>query len=144
MSDQIPISHQANYVTPTAIGYADEAGFYVQVTEQVPLPVAGARAAAAPAPLEAETGQSLVAGPYTPLPDVPIHLELRGEWSGSVELQRSIDGGATRSGLTVGGMPWARFDGNANEIVWQEGERGATLYLDIAIASGTLEYRVSQ
>ena len=29
-------------------------------------------------------------------------------------------------------------------VVWQEGEAGATLYLDIALTSGSVSYRVSQ
>lgn len=138
-----PISPPASYVTPTAIGFADSEGDLALVGEGVPLPVAAMRAAA-PAPLEGATSQSLVAGPFVPVPDAPVHLELRGEWSGQVVLQRSTDGGITRSAVTAGGMPWATFSANANEIVWQEGEQGASLYLDIVLTSGTVSYRVSQ
>lgn len=138
-----PISPPASYVTPTAIGFADSEGDLALVGEGVPLPVAAMRAAA-PAPLEGATSQSLVAGPFVPVPDAPVHLELRGEWSGQVALQRSTDGGITRSAVTAGGMPWATFSANANEIVWQEGEQGASLYLDIVLTSGTVSYRVSQ
>ena len=138
-----PISPPASYVTPTAIGFADSEGDLALVGEGVPLPVAAMRAAA-PAPLEGATSQSLIAGPFVPVPDAPVHLELRGEWSGQVALQRSTDGGTTRSSVTAGGMPWATFSANANEIVWQEGEQGASLYLDIVLTSGTVSYRVSQ
>jgi hypothetical protein len=138
-----PISPPASYVTPTAIGFADSEGDLALVGEGVPLPVAAMRAAA-PAPLEGATSQSLIAGPFVPVPDAPVHLELRGEWSGQVALQRSTDGGITRSAVTAGGMPWATFSANANEIVWQEGEQGASLYLDIVLTSGTVSYRVSQ
>jgi hypothetical protein len=41
-------------------------------------------------------------------------------------------------------MPWARFTANCNEVAWQEVEEGATLYLDIALTSGSVIYRVSQ
>jgi hypothetical protein len=41
-------------------------------------------------------------------------------------------------------MPWASFTGNANEVVWQEGEQGASFYLNIAVTSGTVSYRLSQ
>jgi hypothetical protein len=138
-----PISPPASYVTPTAIGFADSEGDLALVGEGVPLPVAAMRAAA-PAPLEGATSQSLIAGPFVPVPDAPVHLELRGEWSGQVALQRSTDGGITRSAVTAGGMPWATFSANANEIVWQEREQGASLYLDIVLTSGTVSYRVSQ
>ncbi len=144
MPDDYPISHQSNYVTPTAIGYADADRNYVQVSEQLPLPVTGVRGAAPPAPLQGETDQSLVVGPFEPQPDVPFHLELGGQWSGRVVLQRSTDDGVTRRGLTAGGFPWAEFEGNANEPIWQEGDRDATFYLDISLASGTLNYRLSQ
>jgi hypothetical protein len=143
MTQKYPISPPASYVTPTAIGFADSAGDLALVGDDVPLPVTVTRAPA-PAPLEGETGQSVVAGPFVPLRDAPIHLELRGEWAGQVALQRSTDNGATRTGVTAAGAPWATFTGNANEPVWQEGEQGATLYLDIAVTSGTVSYRVSQ
>ena len=143
MTIKYPISPPASYVTPTAIGFADSAGDLALVGETVPLPVT-ARREAAPAPLAGATSQSVVAGPFVPLRDAPIHLELGGEWSGEVALQRSSDGGATRSPLTAGGMPWARFTANANEVVWQEAEQGASLYLDIAVTSGTVSYRLSQ
>lgn len=138
-----PILTPSGYATPVAVGYADPAENLILVTDDVPLPVSAKRAAA-PAPLTGATSQTTVAGPFVPALDTPIHLELRGTWSGQVALQRSVDGGATRSGVTVGGMPWAAFSGNANEVVWQEGEEGASLYLDITLTSGTLTYRLAQ
>ena len=143
MSQNYPISSPAAYVAPVAIGFADEAGNLVLVSGEAPLPAVVVRPEA-PAPLAGATSQSLVAGPYAPLAGVPLHLELSGEWAGSATLQRSTDGGATRGGLTAGGLPWARFEANANEVVWEEGERAATFYLDIALESGTLNYRLSQ
>ena len=143
MPTNYPISPPSTYIAPVAIGFADSNGDMCLVSLNEPLPVVSARGAA-PASLEGVTGQSVIAGPFTPLVDAPIHLELNGEWSGRVELQRSIDSGVTRSPLTAGGLPWARFTGNANEVVWQEGEQGATFYLAIEIDSGTLAYRISQ
>jgi hypothetical protein len=138
-----PISPPASYVTPTAVGFADSAGDLALVGEALPLPVA-LRRDAAPAPLAGTASQSMVAGPFVPLRDAPVHLQLGGEWTGQVTLQRSSDGSATRSGVTAGGMAWAVFSGNANEPVWQESELGASLYLDIALTSGTASYRLSQ
>jgi hypothetical protein len=143
MSTNYPISPPSSYVAPVAVGFADSNGYMCLVSLNEPLPVVSARGAA-PVALEGTTSQSLIAGPFTPLVDSPIHLELAGEWSGRAELQRSIDSGATRASLTAGGVPWARFTGNANEVVWQEGERGATFYLAVEIDSGTLAYRISQ
>jgi hypothetical protein len=138
-----PISPPASYVAPTAVGFADPADNLMLVSEEKPLPVVSTRPAG-PAVLSGQSSQAAVAGPFLPLRDVPIHLELGGEWSGVVTLQRSTDGGATRSGLTAGGLSWAVFTSNANEVVWQEGELGASLYLDIALTSGTVSYRLSQ
>lgn len=138
-----PIATPTSYVTTTAIGYADAAGDIAYVAADAPLPVTQARGTA-PAPLQAQTSASTLAGPFTPLRDAPIHLQLTGTWTGTVTVQRSIDGGTTRTPLTVGGLPWARFSGNASEVIWEEGEVGATFYLDIVLTSGTLGYRVSQ
>jgi hypothetical protein len=143
MTTNYPISPPAGYVAPVAVGYADPTGNMCLVSLTEPMPVSYTRAAA-PAPVEGSTSLSLVAGPYVPLLDAPIHLELAGDWSGRVEFQRSTDSGATRSSLTAGGRPWARFTGNANEVVWQESEQGVTFYLAIEIESGTLAYRISQ
>jgi len=143
MTTTYPISPPSNYVAPTAVGFADSTGDLALVSRSQPLPVTGDRGVA-PAPLEGATSQSIVAGPFAPLADAPIHIQLAGEWEGRVELLRSADQGATRIPLTAGGLPWARFTGNVNEPVWQEGERGATFYLDIALTSGTLSYRISQ
>ena len=138
-----PISPPASYVTPTAIGFADSAGDLSLVGAATPLPVTATREAAPPA-LAGQAAQAVVVGPFVPLLDAPIHLELGGVWSGQVALQRSSDGGTTRPGVTAGGMPWASFAGNVNEVIWQEGEQGVSLYLDIAVTSGTVSYRLSQ
>jgi hypothetical protein len=138
-----PISPPASYVTPTAVGFADSAGDLALVGDDLPLPVA-VRRDASPVALAGTAVQSVAAGPFAPLRDAPVHLELSGEWSGEVALQRSTDGGATRSGVTAGGMPWARFAGNVNEPIWQESELGASLYLDIMLTSGAITYRLSQ
>lgn len=139
-----PIIPQSKYVTPVAVGFADGQGALSIVGSEVPLPVAAVRNAPTPAPMTGSTSASIVAGPYAPITDAPIHLQLSGIWTGSVAVQRSVDGGATRQGLTIGGAPWAQFTANANEAIWQEGEAGATFYLAITVVSGTLTYRVSQ
>ncbi|MEO0031015.1 MAG: hypothetical protein RIS94_773 [Pseudomonadota bacterium] len=143
MPDSRPISYPAGYVTSTAVGFADPVGNLSLVSAASALPVVQTRSAA-PAALAGQTSGSLLAGPFAPLRDVPIHLQLSGTWVGTVTVVRSADGGATRQSLTVGGQPWGKYTANANEVVWQEGEVGATFYLDIALTSGSVAYRVSQ
>lgn len=138
-----PIAPPATYVAPFAAGYADENGNCALVSQNSPLPTASTRRPA-PAALSGETALSMLAGPFRPAFDRPVHLLLDGEWSGEVIMRRSTDGGVTHHALTAGGLPWGRYSANANEVVWQEGEDGAALYLDIALTSGIIAYRVSQ
>lgn len=143
MLDKPLINHPARFVTSTAVGFADGSGNLSVVSTDAPLPVAATRAAPPP-PLQGSASASTLIGPYAPLADAPIHLQLSGTWTGTVTLTRSVDSGTTRQPLTIGGQVWARFTANANEAVWQEGEVAATFYLDIAVTSGTVAYRVSQ
>lgn len=83
-------------------------------------------------------------GPFTPALGRPIWLSLSGTWSGTVTVKRSADGGTTRLPLTAGGMAWGIFTANACEQVAEPSESGETYYLDVALASGTLTYRVAQ
>jgi hypothetical protein len=143
-----PIQEPAKYVTPVAIGFADQSGNLALVSATTPLPTSGSSggsdSATPTAPLAGQAASSTVVGPFVPGHRLPIHLQLSGSWTGSVSLQRSTDGGASRFPLTVAGQPWARFTGNANEVVWDESEDGASLWLDIALQSGTVQYRISQ
>lgn len=141
-----PIQEPAKYVTPVAIGFADQSGNLALVSADTPLPTSGGagEASSPAAPLAGQAATSTVIGPFAPGLGLPVHLQLSGAWTGSVTLQRSTDGGASRFPLTVAGQPWARFTANANEVVWQESEVGASLWLDIALQSGTVQYRISQ
>lgn len=138
-----PIAPPATYVAPFATGYADENGNCALVSQTSPLPTAEMRRPA-PVALSGTTALSKLVGPFLPAHDRPVHLLLSGEWDGEVTLRRSTDGGATHHALTAGGLPWGRYSANANEVVWQEGEEGAALYLDVALTGGIVAYRVSQ
>lgn len=133
------------YVVPNAVAFGlagDEASL---VTAATPLPVTLSHAAdAAPAALTGSTAASIVAGPFEPQPNRPIWARLTGSWTGSVTVQRSTDGGATKLPLTIGGQSWASFTANAQEVVAEESEAGASYYLAITLSAGTLGYRVSQ
>lgn len=125
-----------------ALGQAGEAAMAVGADN--PLPVVARRPAATSAALAGSTSVSAVIGPFVPEQDRPIWITLSGSWTGAVEVQRSVDGGAIRLPLTVAGQPWARFTGNVQEAVGEESSDAATYYLSIGLSAGTLAYRVAQ
>lgn len=142
--DPHPISIPAGYAPAFAVGYSDGNGALSLARHDSPLPVEMRFAAAAPVALTGSASASETVGPFHPVPGRPVILVLSGDWSGTVQLERSVDDGATRHPLTVAGSPWARFNGNACEAVWSESEAGVSLYLDASLESGTLEYRIAQ
>ena len=147
MLDKTPVKAPGGFAPAFALGQADAAGNLVLISADNPLPVASASGPTVTPPppaLEGETSQSLLAGPFDPAPGRPIYLQLDGQWTGTVRLSRSVDGGASRHPLTLAGAEWGVFVGNACEPVWEEYEAGAALYLDISLDSGLLAYRVSQ
>jgi hypothetical protein len=141
----LPITAPAGYYPPFALAYADEDGDGVIVAAANPLPVAVAEAApAVSTPLAGSTSASGVLGPFAPVAGRAIWLSLSGTWTGTVRVERSVDGGTTKLPLTAGGEPWAMFTANACEPVAEDGESGAAYYLDATLASGTLTYRLAQ
>jgi hypothetical protein len=143
----------AGYAPAFAIGYADESGNLVLAGAADPLPVAldsgtievqAVESAPPPPPLAGTASSSGLAGPFAPVAGRAVTLALTGTWEGSVQLSRSTDSGATRLPLTAGGLPWGLYSGNACEQAWFESEDGAELYLEIALSSGTVEYRLAQ
>lgn len=154
MTGPIPIKTPAGYATPIALGFAAPDNSLTSVRSDQPLPVTFdtdhplmvqmVSGSGAPAPMKGELTDSAMQGPYTPAPGLPVLLTLSGDWQGEVRILRSTDQGATRSPLTAAGFPWAVFTDNACEPVWIENDRDATLYLDAAIESGTLSYRLAQ
>ena len=153
MPSTTPIKSPAGYVPAFAIGYSDADGTLAVVDSLTPLPVAlsGSQPVnvtsytpPAPAPLEGSSALSAVAGPFAPVAGRPVVMTLSGVWAGTVQLRRSTDGGVTRHPVTVGGIAWGRYSANACEPVWEEQESGVQLYLDIALTSGTIAYRIAQ
>lgn len=61
-----------------------------------------------------------------------------------MKVLRSTDGGTTKLPLTIGGSAWGQFTGNCCEAIWEESEAAARLYRDIALTSGTVNYRLGQ
>ena len=136
-----PIHNPARFVPVYGVGFTAPTGTIDAVSRESPLPVSLAAPAAAE-PVSGSTSLDIVAGPFVPTPGAPVTLVLGGEWTGLVRVTRSTDGGATRHPLTVAGAPWARFTANACEPVWEESDPAATLYAEIAITSGSLDYRL--
>ena len=141
--NDIPIKTPAGYAPAFAIGTRRSDGSFALVGPDAPIAVSSA-VGPVPAALSGETSESVVAGPFEPSPFTPVYLTLSGSWTGSVRLLRSTDGGATKVPVTVGGAQWAQFADNACEPVWSETEAGATLWLELAPMSGTIEWRLSQ
>jgi hypothetical protein len=70
--------------------------------------------------------------------------------SGTAQILRSVDGGATKVGLTAAGQPWAAYTFSgitgaiANEQVATETSALATYYLQIALTAGTVVANLHQ
>lgn len=140
----LEIETPAPYVSLQAIAFGSVGAEATPVDAAHPLPVAQTPLAATSTPLAGSTSSTGVLGPFTPQLGRPIVLSLSGTWTGSVQVKRSVDGGATKLALTAAGSAWASFTGNCCEAVWEESESGAEIYLDVTLASGTLTYRVAQ
>lgn len=138
-----PIQSPASYIPSRATAFADVDGTALLVSSSTPLPVSIGAAAAA-APLAGTTAASGTLGPFQPVVGRPVVLALSGTWTGTVQVLRSTDGGTTKLPLTVVGQSWGTFTANACEPVWEESEAAARLYLDVALGSGALTYRLAQ
>lgn len=139
-----PISMPAGYAPAFAIGYSD-AGALAMVDSARPLPVISQPApVTAPPALQGIASGTSQVGPFNPVALRPVMITLSGTWQGRVKVLRSVDGGTTRLPLTLGGVAWADFTTTACEPIWTEEEAGASLYIDIALTSGSLSYRLAQ
>lgn len=143
MPNPIPVTAPAAYAPLSAVGFAEADSTLSAVSADRPLPVSTV-SIPAPAPLAGTANGTALVGPFTPNSDKPIVLSLSGTWSGTVRVVRSADGGATRLPLTAAGQSWGVFTANCCEPVWQETVAGASLYLDVALGSGSLTYRMAQ
>lgn len=138
-----PLQTPGRFVAPVAVSFANPAGDSEVVSGANPLPVYAAPLAP-PAALAGLATASGVFGPFAPRLGQPVMLALSGTWSGTVRVLRSTDGGATKLALTALGQPYGIYTANLCEAVWEDGEAGAALYLDVTIAGGALTYRMGQ
>lgn len=140
-----PIAAPASYVNPVATGHSAADGSFQLTSKAAPMPVSvsGPTTSQAGA-LSGTTAASTLIGPFFPVAGVPVIVTLDGTWTGTAQLMRSTNGGATLRALTIGGAVWGRFTANACEPVWEEGNADAGLYLQITLTSGTLNYEIGQ
>lgn len=143
MPNPIPVAAPAAYAPISAIGFAEVDSTLSPVSTDKPLPV-NLTNTPAPAALSGSASGAVAIGPYAPVAARPVMLTLSGSWSGTVRVLRSTDGGTTRLPLTAAGLPWGAYSTNCCEPVWEESTASATLYLDIALTSGSLTYRMAQ
>lgn len=136
------IFNPASYVPPHALAYAAQDGSAQIVGASAPLPV-GVVLPTTNALSGVATASGNI-GPFTPVVGRSVLLSLWGNWSGTVQVMRSTDGGTTLLPLTIGGATWAVFTTNCCEAVWDESEAVARLYLGAMLTSGTLNYRLAQ
>ncbi len=133
----------AGYTPTVAVSFSDGASGAQIVTNATPLPVS-AVVPNKPAPLNGTATLSAQIGPFVPVTGQPIMLALSGTWTGTVTMLRSVDSGTTRLPVTIVGRAWAQYTANACEPVWEEAEASASLYLDVALQSGAVTYRLAQ
>jgi hypothetical protein len=136
-----PIHNPARFVPVYGVGFAARSGTIDAVSPASPLPVTMTMAETAQ-PVAGVATADMLAGPFSPTPGAPVIIVLAGDWAGEVRVSRSTDEGLTRHPLTAVGGSWARFTANACEPVWEEVDPAAQLYAEIAITSGTLDYRL--
>lgn len=137
---QIP----GGFVPAVAVSFGALSSDSQSVDHDNPLPVQAAFRAAQATPLTGTAAASGEIGPFTPEPGRPIWVTLAGSWTGTVTVQRSTDGGATRRPLTIAGSAWGVFTGNVQEAVGEETVAGASWWLDFQRTAGTLTYEVQQ
>lgn len=138
-----PVVYPSTYTPVFAVGFSDDTGNSLTVSQSKPLPIAPV-VVNKPAPLQGNASISGQVGPLALLPRQPVMLTLSGAWTGTVTMLRSTDGGTTRLALTALGQPYGQFTSNTCEPVWEEAEDAAALYLDIALTSGAITYRLAQ
>ncbi|WP_420382031.1 hypothetical protein [Novosphingobium sp.] len=91
-------------------------------------------------------------GPFTPQLSREIWLTINATTTttGTAQLLRSTDAGATRIGLTAGGVPIGAFVFAAvsgaivNEILTVETDAAATYFLSLTLTAGTVAVRIAQ
>lgn len=141
----LPVAAPGGFAPVAAISFGTRDGPATPVDAGNPLPVRAALGAATSAALVGTAAASGSSGGFAPELGRPIVVTLSGDWAGKVQLLRSVDGGANRLPLTfVDGSEKGVWTGNVNTAIGEETVAGATLYLSLVLAAGTLTYRMEQ
>lgn len=83
--------------------------------------------------------------PFVPQLGRDMYLTLAGSWTGTVQVQRSTNGGTTWNNITVaGGQVWGRYTAPCDEVVETPTDGASTYRLLFTISTGTLSYRLAQ
>lgn len=94
------------------------------------------------------TGTINTTGPtpvFTPQLGRDMYLTLSGTFSGTVQVQRSTDNGATWNNITIsGGQQWGRYTGACDEVVETPTDGASKYRLDVTLSSGSVTYRLAQ
>lgn len=139
------IQAPGSFAPETAIVFGSRGGVATPVDPANPLPIRTLMTASSAAPLAGSASASGTVGPFMPELGRPIRLVLSGNWSGTVQLLRSTDGGATKLPITYAdGSPRGSWTGNVNAAVAEESVAGAAYYLGLTLGSGSVGYRMEQ
>lgn len=74
-----------------------------------------------------------------------MYLTLAGTWVGTVQVERSVDGGQTWSSTTIaGGQPWMLYTTNCDEVIDVPTDSNGKFRLKFTLSSGAAIYRLAQ
>lgn len=142
VSDATFVEAPGGFAPRQAVSFGAAGDAAIAVTRATPLPAETIVTASVCVPLAGTSSGAQTVGPFIPELGRPILIALSGSWSGSVQLLRSTDGGATRLPLAPGGIVMGTYTAAGVDAPWIETESGAAFYLSLP-ASG-IAYRVSQ
>jgi hypothetical protein len=143
--NDVQVGAPGGFVPQIALTLGARDGTAVAIDPSNPLPTRAMAMAAGSVPIAGVMTDSGIVGPFMPDLMRAIIVTLAGEWTGTVSVLRSSDGGATRQPLTfVDGSAKGVWSGNVNTAIGEESVAGARYYLQFARTSGTLSFRVEQ
>ncbi|HEU0043723.1 hypothetical protein [Sphingomonas sp.] len=139
------IAPGGDHIGTVAMAFENAGGTSEVVDAAHPLPVRPSIGGAGSTPLTGTAAASATNGPFVPELGRAIWVTLSGSWSGTAQLLRSADGGATKLPITYSdGSARAAWTGAVNAAVTEETCGTATYYLQFTRNAGTLTYRVEQ
>lgn len=95
-------------------------------------------------PVAGTASASVASDTFIPQLGRRMYLTLSGNWTGSVQIERSTDGTNFFPVTQNGGQPAGHYTANADEEVGNPTDSSGTYRLNITITSGSLVYRLGQ